>query len=241
VRGQKQDYDHWAQMGNRGWGWDDVLPLFKRSESHEDGASDLHGGEGGLSVSRIRAKSEIAEAFIDAAVEMGVPRTEDYNGASQEGAGYFHQTARGVALLQRARLSASRAKGRKNLTSSPTPTRRADLRRGRPPRVRGVNFSREGKSQTVWLREGGEVILSAGAIGSPQILELSGIGQGQVLQDAGVEVRHELPGVGECLQDHLQIRLVYEVNVPTLNDAINLFLPRIEDRSCATCWRARGP
>jgi choline dehydrogenase len=110
VRGQKQDYDHWAQMGNRGWSWDDVLPLFRRSESHEDGATDIHGGEGGLSVSRIRAKSEIAEAFIDAAVEMGVPRTEEYNGESQEGAGYFHQTARkGFPLLQRARLSASRS------------------------------------------------------------------------------------------------------------------------------------
>ncbi|MEL6479871.1 MAG: GMC family oxidoreductase N-terminal domain-containing protein, partial [Pseudomonadota bacterium] len=95
VRGQPQDYDQWAQLGNKGWGWDDVLPLFKRSERHEDGETALHGGEGGLSVSRIRAKSKIAEAFIDAAVEMGVPRTEDYNGETQEGAGYFHQTARG--------------------------------------------------------------------------------------------------------------------------------------------------
>ena len=94
VRGQRQDYDRWAQMGNTGWSWDDVLPLFKRSESHESGGSDLHGGDGELAVSLIRAKSKISEAFIDAAVEMGVPRTEDYNGEEQEGAGYFHQTAR---------------------------------------------------------------------------------------------------------------------------------------------------
>ncbi|MCL4167885.1 UNVERIFIED_CONTAM: hypothetical protein GTU68_053490, partial [Idotea baltica] len=89
VRGQKEDYDLWAQHGNRGWSYEDVLPLFKRSESHEGGASDIHGADGGLSVSLIRAKSEIAEAFIDAAVEMGVPRSDDYNRANQEGAGYF--------------------------------------------------------------------------------------------------------------------------------------------------------
>ena len=88
VRGQKEDYDLWAQMGNKGWGYDDVLPLFKRSETHEDGEGGIHGGSGGLAVSRIRAKSDIAEAFINAAVEMGVPRTEDYNREDQEGAGF---------------------------------------------------------------------------------------------------------------------------------------------------------
>lgn len=228
VRGQSQDYDRWAQMGNDGWSWDEVLPLFKRSETHEDGETALHGGSGGLSVSRIRAKSQIAEAFIDAAVEMGVPRTDDYNGESQEGAGYFHQTARGGFRCSSARAFLNPAKKRPNLrveTHAHTTGLMFDAKD--PKRVVGVKFQRRNEEHEVTLKPGGEVILSAGAIGSPQILELSGIGQPDVLRAAGVEPRHELPGVGENLQDHLQIRLVYEVNVETLNDAINRFIPRM--------------
>lgn len=228
VRGQKEDYDRWAQRGNRGWGYDDVLPLFKRSETHENGADEYHGGDGGLAVSLIRAKSEISEAFIDAAVEMGVPRTDDYNGAEQEGAGYFHQTAKGGFRCSSARAFLNPAKKRPNLeviTHAHTESLIFDPQD--PKRVTGLRYSSKGQTHDVHLNPGGEVILSAGAIGSPQILELSGIGSGDVLQKAGVEVRHELPGVGECLQDHLQIRLVYEVNTQTLNDAINGFVPRM--------------
>lgn len=228
VRGQKEDYDRWAQMGNRGWGYDDVLPLFKRSEAHENGADKYHGDDGGLSVSLIRAKSEISEAFIDAAVEMGVPRTEDYNGENQEGAGYFHQTAKGGFRCSSARAFLNPAKKRPNLkviTHAHTETLIFDANDSR--RVVGVRYSKNGQTHEVRLNPGGEVVLSAGAIGSPQILELSGIGRGDVLQKAGVTVRHELPGVGENLQDHLQIRLVYEVNAQTLNDAINRFIPRM--------------
>ncbi len=228
VRGQKQDYDQWAQLGNKGWGYDDVLPLFKRSERHEDGQTDIHGGSGGLSVSRIRAKSEIAEAFIDAAVEMGVPRTDDYNGEDQEGAGYFHQTARGGFRCSSARAFLNPARPRTNLEIiTHAHTQELVFSEDEARRVTGVRFTRKGITRTISLNAGGEVILCAGAIGSPQILELSGIGSGDVLRQAGVSVRHELPGVGECLQDHLQIRLVYEVNVPTLNDAINRFIPRM--------------
>lgn len=228
VRGQKQDYDRWAQQGNRGWGYDDVLPLFKRSEAHENGADEYHGGDGGLSVSLIRAKSEISEAFIEAAVEMGTPRTEDYNGADQEGAGYFHQTAKGGFRCSSARAFLNPAKKRPNLeviTHAHTQVLIFDPKD--PRRVIGIRYSRKGEIREALLNPGGEVVLSAGAIGSPQILELSGIGRGEVLQKAGVELRHELPGVGECLQDHLQIRLVYEVNAQTLNDAINRFVPRM--------------
>ncbi|MCP9483872.1 GMC family oxidoreductase N-terminal domain-containing protein [Shimia sp. CNT1-13L.2] len=228
VRGQKEDYDRWAQMGNRGWSYDDVLPLFKRSEAHENGADTYHGGDGGLSVSLIRAKSEISEAFIDAAVEMGVPRTEDYNGENQEGAGYFHQTAKGGFRCSSARAFLNPAKKRPNLqviTHAHTEKLIFDINDAR--RVVGVRYSKNGQTHEVRLNPGGEVVLSAGAIGSPQILELSGIGRGDVLQNAGVAVRHELPGVGENLQDHLQIRLVYEVNAQTLNDAINRFIPRM--------------
>ncbi len=228
VRGQREDYDLWAQAGNRDWGYDDVLPLFKRSETHEFGESEFHGGEGGLSVSLIRAKSDIAEAFIEAAVEMGVPRTEDYNGADQEGAGYFHQTARGGFRCSSARAFLHPAMKRSNLqvvTNAHVEMLLFDESDTR--RVVGVRHTRKGVSREVRLAAGGQVILAAGAIGSPQLLELSGIGRGEVLRKAGVTVRHELPGVGEGLQDHLQIRLVYEVNVPTLNDAINRLLPRM--------------
>ncbi|MGF1445206.1 MAG: GMC family oxidoreductase [Pikeienuella sp.] len=228
VRGQPQDYDGWAQAGNRGWGWDEVLPLFKRSETHEDGASAFHGGSGGLSVSRIRAKSEIAEAFIDAAVEMGVPRTEDYNGPRQEGVGYFHQTARNGLRCSAARAFLNPVRRRGNLhVITHAHAEAIAFAEDDPRRATGIRFSRKGAPGRVMLRPGGEVILSAGAIGSPQLLELSGIGRGEVLRAADVRLRHELRGVGECLQDHLQIRLVYEVNVPTLNDAINRFLPRM--------------
>ena len=228
VRGQPQDYDHWAQLGNTGWSYDDVLPLFKRSESHEDGECTYHGGSGGLSVSRIRAKSEIADAFIDAAVEMGVPRTNDYNGAEQEGVGYFHQTARSGFRCSSARAFLNPAKRRPNLdVITHAHVESLIFAEDGARRVTGVAYARKGTPQSIALNDGGEVVLSAGAIGSPQILELSGIGKGDVLGAAGVPVRHELDGVGECLQDHLQIRLVYEVNVQTLNDAINRFIPRM--------------
>lgn len=228
VRGQKEDYDRWAQRGNKGWSYEDVLPLFKKSESHENGASEYHGGDGNLSVSLIRAKSAISEAFIDAATEMGVPRTDDYNGAVQEGAGYFHQTAHRGFRCSSARAFLSPVKKRPNLeviTHALTEKLLFDPKN--PRQVIGVRYSRKGVAQEIFINHGGEVILSAGAIGSPQILELSGIGRGEILQRAGIDLHHELPGVGECLQDHLQIRLVYEVNTPTLNDAINRFIPRM--------------
>ena len=228
VRGQKEDYDHWAQLGNRGWGYDDVLPLFKRSESHEDGESQFHGDGGGLAVSKIRAKSEIAEAFIDAAVEMGVPRVDDFNGAEQEGAGYFQQTAKGGLRCSSAKAFLKPAKGRANLDIETHAHAQKLIFHADAPRVvAGIEYLRKGEKRTARLKDGGEVILSAGAIGSPQILELSGVGQPDVLAAAGVELRHDLPGVGENLQDHLQIRLVYEVTVPTLNDAINSFTHRM--------------
>ena len=228
VRGQRQDFDHWAQLGNRGWSFDDVLPLFKRSEGHEDGESAFHGGDGGLSVSRIRAKSDVAEAFIGAAVEMGVPRTDDYNGDHQEGVGYFQQTAKGGLRCSSAKAFLNPAKRRSNLAIvTHAHVQHLVFDDAQPGRVAGVAFRLKGEKQLVRLRPGGEVVLSAGAIGSPQILELSGIGQPDVLAAAGVPLRHAAPGVGECLQDHLQIRLVYEVNVPTLNDAINRFAPRM--------------
>ncbi|MEO0358078.1 MAG: GMC family oxidoreductase N-terminal domain-containing protein, partial [Pseudomonadota bacterium] len=203
VRGQKEDYDQWAQMGNKGWAYDDVLPLFKRSERHENGGDGLHGGDGGLDVSLIRAKSDIAEAFIEAAVEMGVPRKDDYNGEDQESAGYFHQTAKSGFRCSSAKAFLNPAKSRKNLDLvTHAHTQRVVFSDTDAKQAVGVEYKRKGKTEIARLRDGGEVILSAGAIGSPQLLELSGIGQGETLSNAGIAVRHELNGVGEHLQDH---------------------------------------
>lgn len=224
IRGQREDYDTWAQLGNRGWGYDDVLPLFKRSERHEEGASEYHGEDGGLSVSRMRAKSLVSEAFIAAAVEMGVPRTDDFNGGVQEGVDYFQQTARGGFRCSSARAFLHPVRNRSNLeVITHALVQNVAFSHYDPKRATGIDYLRKDQPQSIRLRPGGEVILAAGAIGSPQILELSGIGRGDVLSNAGVSIRHELNGVGESLQDHLQLRLVYEVNVPTLNDAINSF------------------
>ncbi|MEM9267731.1 MAG: GMC family oxidoreductase N-terminal domain-containing protein [Pseudomonadota bacterium] len=229
VRGQPQDFDGWAQMGCSGWSYDDVLPLFKRAETCEMGASEHRGGDGPLAVSQIRVKSPLSEAFINAAVEMGVPRTNDYNGPVQEGVAYFEQTARNGFRCSTAKANLIPIrKHRKNLdviTKAQAMGLTFDETTGRE--ATGLRISRDGVEQILRLKDGGEVILSAGAIGSPQLLEVSGIGRGDVLQNAGVGVRVEAPEVGENLQDHLQIRLVYEVNVPTLNDAINRLVPRM--------------
>ncbi len=228
IRGQSEDYNQWRQLGNRGWGYEDVLPFFKRSEGHEKGADDYHGGDGGLSVSTMRAKRNVCDAFIEAAVEMGVPRSDDFNGAVQEGAGYFQLTARNGLRCSSAKAFLKPVRQRKNLEiATHAHTEQLLFDDQQTHRVTGVRYRRGGGERTAVLNDGGEVILSAGAIGSPQILELSGIGQSGVLGAAGIAVRHELNGVGENLQDHLQIRLVYEVNVPTLNDEINNLLRRL--------------
>ncbi len=222
VRGQAEDYDHWAQAGNTGWSYDDVLPLFKRSEAYELGGDEMHGENGGLAVSKMRARSDISEAFINAAVEMGVPRTEDYNGRNQEGVGYFDQTAKNGLRCSAAKAFLAPISSRPNLEIQTHAHIMSLLFENSGSKVvTGVSYSQNRVKRHAILRDGGEVILSAGAVGSPQILELSGIGRGDTLQEAGVPVRHELKGVGEALQDHLQIRLVYEVNVPTLNNMIN--------------------
>jgi choline dehydrogenase len=153
---------------------------------------------------------------------MGVPRTDDYNGREQEGAGYFDQTAKHGLRCSSAKAFLAPIKSRANLEIQIHAHITGLLfDEADNSAITGVSYSQKGESQHALLNAGGEVILSAGAIGSPQILELSGIGRGDILQQAGIHVRHELPGVGEALQDHLQIRLVYEVNVPTLNDMIN--------------------
>lgn len=217
VRGQRQDYDHWRQQGNAGWGWDDVKPLFLRAENQERGASADHGGDGPLSVSDPRVSRPICDAWVAAAQAAGYPFNPDFNGPDQEGVGYFQLTS-----LKGLRCSAAVAylnpvKHRANLQITP----RAHVQRltaeGR--RVTGVLYrDAAGMERRVSARA--EVILCAGAIGSPQILMLSGIGEAAHLQGMGLPVVADLPGVGRNLQDHLQARLVFSTTEPTLNDEV---------------------
>ena len=206
VRGQSQDFNVWRQLGNVGWGWSDVLPYFKRAEAQERGADDLHGSDGPLSVSDVRlGQRQLCDAFIEACAAAGIPRTEDFNGPEQEGAGYYQLTNRNGRRCSTAVAYLKPARSRPNLhivTGALVQGIELDGRR-----AAGIRCARDGRIETIAARR--EVILAAGAIGSPQILQLSGIGPGAVLQAAGVPVRHELAGVGANLQDHLQVRFVY--------------------------------
>ncbi|WP_299684070.1 choline dehydrogenase [uncultured Tateyamaria sp.] len=218
VRGQPQDYDRWAQMGNRGWAWDDVLPLFKRSERNERGADEFHGDQGNLSVSNMRIQRPITDAWVAAAQAAGYKFNPDYNGADQEGVGFFQLTARNGRRCSSAVAFLNPVKSRDNLniiTHAQVDKIELDGRR-----VTGVTYrDRGGALHTVKARR--EVILSGGSINSPQLLMLSGIGEAAHLQEHGIEVVNDLHGVGKNLQDHLQARLVYKCNEPTLNDEVS--------------------
>ena len=225
IRGQRQDYDHWRQLGNAGWSFEDILPYFMKSEDQQNGADEFHGTGNELAVQNMRTKRDICEALINAAGELGVQRNADFNGAEQEGAGYFQQTARNGLRCSTARAFLNPVKNRPNLDIVTHAL--VDKVLIENTRTIGIAVSIKGDQRRYHLRPGGEVILSAGAIGSPQILQLSGIGPGALLQNFGIEVVKNLDGVGANLQDHLQIRTVYEVNVPTLNEEINSLFGRM--------------
>lgn len=217
VRGQPQDYDRWAQMGNRGWGWDAVLPLFRRAENNERGADEFHGDQGPLNVSNMRIQRPICDAWVAAAQSAGYPFNPDYNGAQQEGVGYFQLTAKNGRRCSAAVAYLNPVKSRKNLTIITHAHVQKVILDGK--RATGVQYrDRAGALHTVTARR--EIVLSGGAINSPQILMLSGIGPGEHLKDNGIAVVHDLPGVGQNMQDHLQARLVYKCNEPTLNDEV---------------------
>ena len=215
VRGQAQDFDIWRQLGNAGWAFKDVLPYFKRAEDQERGADGYHGAGGPLGVSDVRMKNPLCEAYIAACVAAGIPHTTDFNGANQEGVGYYQLTTRNGWRCSTAVGYLNSVRGRHNLCIITNAEITRIALEGK--RAAGVIYRRDGEQRTMQARH--EVLLCAGAIGSPQILQLSGIGAGAVLKAAGVEVRHELPGVGANLQDHFQARFVYECTVPaSLND-----------------------
>jgi choline dehydrogenase len=228
IRGQHEDYDHWRQLGNVGWSSEDVLPYFKRCEKQERGSDDYHGADGPLSVSDMRARRDVCDAFINAAEEIGIPRNDDFNGANQEGAGYFQLTSRKGFRCSSAVAYLNPVRSRPNLEiTTHALVERLLFDGDQGNKVTGIAFSVKGNSRQAMLKSGGELILSSGAIGSPKILQVSGIGPGALIQGFDIPVRHDLPGVGENLQDHLQIRMVYQVNVPTLNDEINNFFRRM--------------
>lgn len=214
MRGQAADYDDWAAAGNPGWAWRDVLPLFKRSENHFAGTSELHGGDGEWRVERQRLSWEILEAFREAAAQSGIASVDDFNGGDNEGCSYFQvNQKRGV------RWNASKAflrdiRQRPNLqVLTGAEADRLELADGR---ARALHLRCQGRALRIAARR--EIILCAGAIGSPALLQRSGIGPRSLLERLGIGVHHELPGVGENLQDHLQLRLIYRVEgVKTLN------------------------
>ena len=214
IRGQKEDYDRWAALGNRGWSFDEILPYFRRSEGNERGDDLYHGGHGPLKVSDIKARHPLIEAFIAGAREIGVPRTDDFNGPSQEGAGYFQLTTHHGLRCSTAKAYLRPARGRRNLRVATDAFAAGVLTEGR--RAVGVRWRQGGRMHEARARA--EVLLAAGALQSPQLLQLSGIGPGWLLRQHGIPVVHDVPGVGENLQDHLQIRLTYESTQPTTND-----------------------
>jgi choline dehydrogenase len=219
MRGQQQDYDRWAQScGDDSWRWESVLPLFKKSEDHYRGASELHGAGGEWRVEKQRLSWKILDAFRDAAAEVGIEKVDDFNTGNNAGSSYFEVNQRRGIRLNTAKAFLKPAAQRPNLTiMTGCHVERLLLATTASGTVcRGVQFTGAGKAYTATARR--ETLLAAGAIGSPHILQLSGIGDGAHLQRHGVTPLVELPGVGENLQDHLQLRMVYKVQgVKTLN------------------------
>lgn len=217
IRGQKEDYDAWAAQGNEGWSFDEVLPYFIRSEGNQRGASRYHGAGGPLKVSDIGAEHELIEAFIEGARQVGVPRTEDFNGEAQEGAGYYQLTTHKGWRCSSAQAYLKNARHRPNLRIETMAHATQLVMEGR--RAVGVTYMQGGESKTARARA--EVLLTAGALQTPQLLQLSGIGPSALLQKFGIPVVLDVPGVGENLQDHLQVRAVYECTKPiTTNDEL---------------------
>jgi len=218
MRGQARDYDEWKALGNPGWGWDDVLPVFRRSEDYHLGADTAHGSGGEWRVERQRLSWEILDAFREAMAEAGIPKTGDFNRGDNEGSGLFEVNQRRGVRWNASKAFLRPVKGRRNLTVlTHAQVRRLRLE-GR--RATGVEFTQGGEEGFAAARI--ETVLAAGAIGSPQILQLSGIGPAALLREHGVPVVHDSAGVGGNLQDHLQLRMAFKVkHVRTLNEWAN--------------------
>ena len=213
VRGQPQDFDQWRQLGNVGWSWDDVMPLFRRAENWEGESSEVRGTGGPLNVSESRLTRPVIDAWVDAAEGLGYKRNDDYNGEDQEGVGHFQMTMRNGRRCSSATAFLKPARGRSNLHIFTGAKTLGLIMEGR--RAAGIRV-RQG-DRVIEARARREVVLSAGSLGSPHIMMLSGIGAGGELAAHGIEVVHDLAGVGKNLQDHLQARPVYKTAQSTIN------------------------
>ncbi len=224
VRGQARDYDTWAQLGNRGWSFEEVLPFFKRSESFERGGDELRGDAGELNVADMVESHPILDAFVEAGGEIGYPKNPDYNGVSQEGFGIYQVTQRNGRRMSTARAFLDPVRGRSNLTivtralAQRVLTEESGTAGGSGVRATGVRYAVGGRMVEATANR--DVILTAGAVQSPQLLELSGIGQPELLRSLGIDVVRDLPGVGENYRDHYLSSVVWRVRgaARTLNE-----------------------
>lgn len=220
IRGQSADYDHWEELGNKGWSYADALPYFVKSEQNQRGANAFHGDNGPLKVSDIEAKHPLIEAFIASANASGIPRNEDFNGRDQEGVGYYQLTTWKGWRCSTATAYITPNRGRQNMAiECNAHVTQIIIEHGRAV---GVRYRQNDHEKIVKIQaKNGEILVSAGAIQSPQLLQLSGIGPARLLTQHGIPVVADRPGVGENLQDHLQIRLIYECKLPiTTNDQL---------------------
>ena len=216
IRGQAEDFDHWRQLGNTGWSFDDVLPYFKRAESNVRGSDQFRGAGGPLCVSDVE-KHPIAEAFIESAMALGFPRNDDFNGAGQDGVGYHQTTTRNGKRCSTAVGYLNPARSRGNLRIETSALSEKIIVEGK--RAVAVQFRQHGELKTARARR--EIILCGGAINSPQLLMLSGIGPGSHLGQHGIAMVHDLPGVGQNLQDHYSAPIKLKAKLPiTVNDVM---------------------
>ena len=221
IRGQKQDFDYWRQLGNVGWSYDDVLPYFRRAEGQERGADDFHGSDGPLSISNLRAPHELHDAFTAGCREAGFRANPDFNGAEQEGFGDYQLTVRGMRRCSAAIAYLKPAMKRANLKVETRAFAHRLLFDGK--RAIGLEYAQNGAVRRVGARR--EVLLAGGSLLSPQLLQLSGVGPGDLLREHGIDLVHELPGVGDNLHDHLGVRTIYKARrANTLNEVSRSWL-----------------
>ena len=224
IRGQREDYDDWARLGNSGWSYDEVLPYFKKSEDNDLGADQFHGAGGPLLVSGIKEREHsVVKAALASAQNLQYPLNEDFNGATQEGAGLYQFTMRNGRRSSTATAFLDRARQRKSLEVRTWCQVRRILVENRS--AKGVVYRCDGQELTARAKR--EVLVAAGAINSPALLQHSGIGPGGLLQSLGLDVKLDLPGVGQNLQDHVQCGLAFRMRVPTVNDRIGPWPSRL--------------
>ena len=218
-RGQRMDFDVWAQRGNKGWGYDDILPYFQRFESHQDQSDEKFRGKSGeMTITNLGWRDPLCEAFIEGAASLGIPRNPDYNGETQLGTSYVQRTSTGKIRMSAARAFLKPAKKRENLTIITNAHATEILLDGKC--ATGIAYRRGGANGKIYkIHAAREVIISGGTINSPHLLQISGIGNPDLLNSLGIEVKHALPGVGENLRDHYGARLTARAkNVDTINE-----------------------